>query len=179
MIKVDNSPEKRIFVLKKYKDNPTFIELKKEIIEHIKNKEYNKLEALNTLSYSKHISIFIFYNAIQSKINAISNNTIKNQLLQMNWFKVLVGSIEEIREIIKENYYILANVKPQIKGFTQYQNIFEDLYKNQLSGKEELKREFFNIFEDINVCPYCNRNFINPIYKENNIVNIRILFTSW
>lgn len=25
------------------------------------------------------------------------------------------------------------------------------------------------MFEDINVCPYCNRNFINPIYKEHNL----------
>ena len=29
-----------------------------------------------------------------------------------------------------------------------------------------MKKQFFNLFEDLNVCPYCNRNFVNPIYKE-------------
>ena len=35
--------------------------------------------------------------------------------------------------------------------------------------KSSFKRPFFDLFENINVCPYCNRNFVNPIYKENSV----------
>ncbi|MBL1243376.1 MAG: hypothetical protein COA39_003095 [Sulfurimonas sp.] len=49
-------------------------------------------------------------------------------------------------------------------NFKKYQKKFEDLYKNELSSSS-FKKSFFNIFTDVNACPYCNRNFINPIYK--------------
>jgi hypothetical protein len=87
----------------------------------------------------------------------------------LNWFKVLIGSFEEIKELIQDNEFILSQRNPELPDFKQYKDIFEKLYKDQLSGKDELKKQFFNLFEDMNVCPYCNRNFVNPIYKENSL----------
>jgi len=50
-------------------------------------------------------------------------------------------------------------------GYDIYKEIFEKLYATQLSNNDKFKRAFFKMFDSINVCPYCNRNFINPIYK--------------
>lgn len=167
MIKVDNSAEKRIFYLKKYKDEPEFEKLKTDIVNIIKKKEYKRLITLENKKYSNQFSVFIFYKAIKKSINQIGNLTIRRKLQQLDWFKVLVGDILEIRELIKNNNKILVNSK--LHNFSNYKDIFEKLYKNQLSEKDELKKEFFNLFEDINVCPYCNRNFINPIYKNSSL----------
>ena len=167
MIKIDNSAKKRIFYLKEYKDESEFEELKTDILDVIKKKEYKKLITLENKKYSNQFSVFIFYKAIKKSINQIGNLTIRRKLQQLDWFKVLVGDILEIRELLKKNKKILSNL--QQPNFIDYKNIFEKLYKDQLSGKDELKKEFFNLFEDINVCPYCNRNFINPIYKNTNL----------
>lgn len=164
MIKVDNSPEKRIFHLQEYSHKIKFKELKQKIIEFITKKQYTKLIILNGEEYSDQFSLYIFYNAIQAKLDLISNSHIKRKLKSLNWFRILVGDIFEIREEIKKNKTILAN--KSLPDFSNYQTIFENLYNSQLSGKAHLKKEFFNIFENINVCPYCNRNFINPIYKD-------------
>ena len=43
MIKVDNCAEKRIFYLKEHADKKEFKQLKTNIINTIKNKEYKKL----------------------------------------------------------------------------------------------------------------------------------------
>ncbi|MCW8838645.1 MAG: hypothetical protein OQK11_08090, partial [Thiovulaceae bacterium] len=135
----------------------------------IEDEDYVKLNSLIGKDYTDQFSVFIFYKEIQKKINKILNPTIKKQLLGLEWFKVLVGSIHDIREIIKDNYYILSKLSPKVRDFEQYKKSFEDLYTNQLSSNDKLKREFFNIFTDVNVCPYCNRNFINPIYKEESL----------
>lgn len=167
MIKVDNSAEKRIFYLKKYKDEPEFEKLKTDIVNIIKKKEYKRLITLESKKYSNQFSVFIFYKAIKKSINQIGNLTIRRKLQQLDLFKVLVGDILEIRELIKNNNKILVNSK--LHNFSNYKDIFEKLYKNQLSEKDEFKKDFFNLFEDINVCPYCNRNFINPIYKNSSL----------
>lgn len=168
MINVDNSAEKRVFYLKEKENDIDFIQLRNEIIENIKNKNYSNLDTLKNKKYSNQFSVFIFYKKIQSEILGITNPIIKTQLQSLDWFKVLVGSYEEIKELIGDKEYILGQ-RFLLTDFKQYKDIFEKLYKDQLSGKEELKKQFFNLFEDMNVCPYCNRNFINPIYKENNI----------
>lgn len=169
MISVDNSAEKRVFHLTKYEKKADFIQLKNEIIENIRNKNYSNLDTLKDNKYAKQFSVFIFYEKIQNEISKITNLIIKTQLESLDWFKVLVGSFEEIKELIKKNEYILSQRNPELADFKQYKDIFEDLYEKQLSGKEKLKKQFFNLFENINVCPYCNRNFINPIYKENSV----------
>ncbi len=167
MISVDNSAEKRVFHLKKYENEQEFKKIKIEILNIIRKKDYKKLIGLERNKYSNQFSVFIFYKAIKKSINLIKNLTIKRRLQQIDWFKVLVGDILEIRELIKKEKKIL--VKSNIPDFSNYKDIFEKLYKEQLSGKEELNKQFFNLFEDMNVCPYCNRNFVNPIYKENSV----------
>lgn len=170
MISVENSPEKRVFHLLGKENEPDFIKFKNEIIESIKNKNYSNLDTLKDNKFAKQFSVFIFYKKIQIEISKITNPIIRTQLESLDWFKVLVGSFEEIRELINDNENILAQRNPELIDFKQYKDIFENLYKDQLSGKEKLKKQFFNLFENINVCPYCNRNFVNPIYKENSVV---------
>ncbi len=169
MIKVDNIAEKRVFHLRENESEPDFIKFKNEIIESIKNKNYSNFDTLKDNEYAKQFSVFIFHKKIQNEVSKITNPIIKTQLQNLNWFKVLVGSVEEIKELIRDNEYVLAQRNPELLDFKQYKDIFENLYKEQLSGNEKLKKQFFNLFEDMNVCPYCNRNFVNPIYKEHSL----------
>ena len=138
-----------------------------QVAHIIKSRKYKKLITLESHKYSNQFSVFIFYRTIIKNINKVINLTIKRKLQQLDWFKVLAGDIIEIRELIKNNNKILVN--STLHNFSNYKDVFEKLYKDQLSGKEELKKQFFNLFEDMNVCPYCNRNFINPIYKEHSV----------
>ena len=169
MISVDNNAEKRVFHLTKYEKKADFIQFKNEIIESIKNKNHSNLTILSTNPYSKQFSVFIFYKKIQIEISKITNSIIRTRLESLDWFKVLVGSFEEIKELIQKNEYILSQRNSGLVNFKEYKEIFEKLYKDQLSGNDKLKKQFFNLFENLNVCPYCNRNFINPIYKENSV----------
>ena len=168
MIRIENSAEKRVFHLTEKENEPDFISYKKEIIKAIYHKNYRKLDILKLNLYNDQFSVFIFYEKIQNEISKITNSIIRTQLESLDWFKVLVGSFEEIKELIRDNEYILSR-RYILTDFEQYKDIFENLYKNQLSGNEKLKKQFFNLFENINVCPYCNRNFINPIYKEHSL----------
>lgn len=169
MISVENSPEKRVFHLRENENEPDFIKFKNEIIESIKNKNYSNFDTLKDNKYAKQFSVFIFHKKIKSEILKIANPIIRIQLESLDWFKVIVGGFEEIKELIQKNEYILAQRNPELADFKQYKDIFEDLYEKQLSGNEKLKKQFFNLFENMNVCPYCNRNFINPIYKKNSV----------
>lgn len=162
MISVDNSAEKRVFHLTKYEKKADFIQLKNEIIKNIEDKNYFNLAKLIKRRYSNQFSLFIFYKKIQKEIKKIRNVRVRKKLRKLNWYKILVGNITEIRQIISSNKSLLFERE-------HYKDIFEDLYEKQLSGKEKLKKQFFNLFENINVCPYCNRNFINPIYKEHSL----------
>ena len=162
MISVDNSAEKRVFHLTKYEKKANFIQLKNEIIKNIEDKNYFNLAKLIKRRYSNQFSLFIFYKKIQKEIKKIRNVRVRKKLRKLNWYKILVGNITEIRQIISSNKSLLFERE-------HYKYIFENLYKNELSGKDELKKQFFNLFEDLNVCPYCNRNFVNPIYKENSV----------
>ena len=162
MISVNNSAEKRVFHLTKYEKKANFIQLKNEIIKNIEDKNYFNLAKLIKRRYSNQFSLFIFYKKIQKEIKKIRNVRVRKKLRKLNWYKILVGNITEIRQIISSNKSLLFERE-------HYKDIFEDLYKNQLSGNEKLKKQFFNLFENINVCPYCNRNFINPIYKKHSL----------
>lgn len=168
MIKVKNCAEYRIFYLKKSQNINEFQALKTQIIDIIKRKNYKQLTSFQNSRYADQFSVFIFYKAIQVKLNSILEPSIKSALQQLDWFKVLVGDIDDLRQLIGVNYSILANLNPKLKDFEQYKETFENLYEDQLSNKDALKKEFFNLFKDVNVCPYCNRNFINPIYKNVN-----------
>ena len=162
MISVHNNAEKRVFHLTKYEKKANFIQLKNEIIKNIEDKNYFNLAKLIKRRYSSQFSLFIFYKKIQKEIKKIRNVRVRKKLRKLYWYKILVGNITEIRQIISSNKSLLFERE-------HYKYIFENLYKNELSGKDELKKQFFNLFEDLNVCPYCNRNFVNPIYKENSV----------
>lgn len=170
MIKVDNNAEKRVFHLLGKENEPDFIKLKNEIIEIIRNENYSNLTTLSTKTYANQFSVFVFYEKIQSEISKITNPIIKTKLESLDWFKVLVGSFEEIKELIQDNEFILAQRNPELAEFKEYKEIFKNLYEKNLSNiKATFKKPFFELFEDLNVCPYCNRNFINPIYKNHSV----------
>ena len=169
MIKVDNSFKKRVFYYTTHQNEEGFKRIKEQIFKIIEDENYTELETLIGKKYTDEFSVFIFYKAILEKISKIHNPIIKKQLLELDWFRVLVGSIQDLRKIIKDNYCILSKIYPLPKDFEEYKKTFEDLYKNQLSNNDKLKTKFFSIFTNINVCPYCNRNFINPIYKEESL----------
>lgn len=163
MISVNNSAEKRVFHLTKYEKKADFIQLKNEIIKNIEDKNYFNLAKLIKRKYSSQFSLFVFYKKIQKEIKKIRNVRVRKKLRKLNWYKILVGNIAEIRQIISSNKSLLFERE-------HYKNIFEDLYEKNLSNvKAPFKKPFFSLFEDLNVCPYCNRNFINPIYKEHSV----------
>ena len=168
MISVNNSAEKRVFNLREKENETDFISYKKEIIKAIYHKNYRKLNILKHNSYNAQFSVFIFHDKIINNINSMPNSNLKTKLLELNWYEVLIGSIEDIRKLIRDNKFLIINTlyKETNTHFKDYKKKFENLYNNELSGKDELKKQFFNLFEDLNVCPYCNRNFVNPIYKE-------------
>ncbi|MCT7560790.1 hypothetical protein ACN2C0_00345 [Aliarcobacter butzleri] len=168
MISVDNNAEKRVFHLTEKENETDFISYKKEIIKAIYHKNYRKLNILKHNSYNAQFSVFIFHDKIINNINSMLNSNLKTKLLELNWYEVLIGSIEDIRKLIRDNKFLIINTlyKETNTHFKDYKKNFENLYNNELSGKDELKKQFFNLFEDLNVCPYCNRNFVNPIYKE-------------
>ena len=67
MISINNSAEKRVFHLTKYEKEADFIQLKNEIIESIKNKNYSNLTILSKKTYAKQFSVFIFFNNSSAK----------------------------------------------------------------------------------------------------------------
>lgn len=171
MISVENIAEKRIFHLKRFEDNIDFNIYKNELIKAIYHLNHRKLNALKKNPYNTEFSVFIFYDKIQEKIQGMSNSYLKTKLLGLDWYKILIGDIRDIRKLIKDNNLLVINTiyKKNNLKFKEYKDIFENLYEDQLSSKEELKKQFFNLFKDLNVCPYCNRNFINPIYKNHSL----------
>lgn len=170
MIKVDNSAEKRFFYLKENENEKEFIELKKNISKCIELKDYQRLDEYKENRYSLEFSVFYFYDKIEVGLSEIENTIIQNQLLSLDWYNILCGDISEIREIIEENKDILSKLNPDSNSFSQYKDIFTKLYELNLSNTSaKFKKPFFELFDDLDVCPYCNRNFINPIYKEKKI----------
>ena len=106
MISVKNSAEKRVFHLRENENEPDFIKLKNEIIEIIRNENYSNLAILSKETYANQFSVFIFHEKIKSEISKITNSIIRTRLESLDWFKVLVGSFEEIKELIQKNEYI-------------------------------------------------------------------------
>ena len=178
MIKVDNSHEKRVFGSSNNKDVQALIirvenklqEIEKQAVEE---RYYEDLSSLELEQSSNQVSVFIFKKkitlAIESLLLTVDNILFKEELiaLKKNIYKLLVGDFKTIKYYINE---LIKNgsllVKGTDKNYQKYQQLFEQLYKDELSSKQALKKSFFDLFKDVNVCPYCNRNYINPIYKE-------------
>lgn len=185
MIKVDNSAKKRVFC---DSDKEEVLKLKQKVIYKIEEiekttKDYNDLSIYELEVYSDNISVFKFKKLIDKQItNLLSSKLSKDfkqelQILKDELYLILVADIDTIKHYLKSkiasNSLLIHQRDKKLKSsdFNSYQTIFEILYNQNLSTiNSSFKRPFFELFKDINVCPYCNRNFINPIYKEHSLV---------
>jgi len=182
MISVENSYDKRILINSK---NGKAICLKEKVEKIIKEVEedgtfdYNQLYNLRREPYSKNLSVFAYREMILIEISKLKATTITKSLakdlddIEKHIFLILIGRFDKMKEYVikkRKSDLIFTGEKGERKpkNFTVYKEIFEKLYKDKLSG-HSFKVSFFDLFEEINVCPYCNRNFINPIYKSSKI----------
>lgn len=189
MVKVDNSAKRRIFTESKTQDA---VSLKVKIEQAIENLEvngtYNYDEVLGKFENEKdsnQLSVFKFKNAIESKIDELLqpqqklSEPFKQELreLKKSLYLILTGNISQIRlfiETLRQNKSLLIHFycdevnHPKSNDYKKFQEAFENLYKKELSNNS-IKKSFFEMFKDINVYPYCNRNFINPIYKKTKV----------
>lgn len=192
MIKVTNSSKKRIFLEVTNEKN---INMKNKVENYLSTIEYNieqssivsvgliaeEYNKLNTLEQeilnNNDISLFKYKNAIDQALKElelqISDNVFQKELekLKKYLFLLLIGKFEYIKLFIKnldDNKSLLIKYYNNLsteKDFKVFKKSFEKLYQNELSEKTDLKKSFFKML-NLNVCPYCNRNFINPIYKK-------------
>lgn len=185
MVKVDNSPRKRIFTTVDIK-LPTNIRVKSLVDSVIKKIEEIEVNAnIETRNYDilkefeedakfddirEKISVFKYKVLIENSIdNLIAKKIFIKDLksLKKDIFLLLTSDIETIRFYIQNLKNKNSNLlNKQHTNFKKYQDEFENLYSTHLSGNSSLKRNFFKLFSDVNACPYCNRNFVNPIYKK-------------
>ncbi len=180
MIKVDNSYKTRLFTntsSDKIEDLKTRVANKILEIEE-DSQDYNELAIFESESVKGNISVFKYKTKIEESIDnlllEIEDESFKRGLrnLKLNLFKILIGDFKTMKNylsILDNNNSKLIHQDDSIiksEDFNKYQKCFEDLYKSQLSGSKKFKQSFFKVFVNMNVCPYCNRNFINPIYKE-------------
>ncbi|WP_162984530.1 hypothetical protein [Poseidonibacter antarcticus] len=184
MIKVDNSAEKRVFSNSDKKD---VLILKQKIIKKIEEiekttKNYDDLSFYENENFSDNISVLKFKKLIDKEINNLLRSKLtssfKNELrvLKKDLYLLLIADINTIKNYLKvkidSNSLLIWKEDKKLKSsdFKKYQKKFENLYQKNLSQvSSSFKKPFFTLFENMNVCPYCNRNFINPIYKENSV----------
>jgi hypothetical protein len=182
MVNVNNSYKRRIFI-NHFTDE--VLSLKKNVENKIKEIEeqgndYNLLNEYEDDQNAKHLSIYKYKESITIKIDEIIENNNLNENLEneLNSIKehiylILIGSFDNMKNFLtsKINTQLVHRTdNDKTEDFKKYQKLFEDLYKNELSTSS-FKKSFFDIFHDVNVCPYCNRNFINPIYKTERLGN--------
>ncbi len=184
MISVDNNAEKRVFCNSEKKD---VLDLKEKVIKKIEEietttKNYNDLVVFETEKYIDNISVFKFKKLIDKQITNLLKSkltdTFKDELrvLKNDLYLLLIADIDTIKNYLKSKVSSTSlliqqgDKKLKSSDFKKYQKKFEDLYEKNLSKvNAPFKKPFFELFEDLNVCPYCNRNFINPIYKEHSL----------
>ena len=181
MVNVDNSYQRRIFV-NKFTDE--VLDLKRKVEDKIKeieeaDSDYSKLnefeEDNSFTDILENISVFKYKKAIETQIDALDENEdiddelkTKLQEIKENLYLILIGSFSSMKNYLNENIGTLLvhrTEEEKTASFKKYQEVFEKLYSSELSSSS-FKKSFFEVFEDINACPYCNRNFINPIYKD-------------
>lgn len=176
MINVDNSYKKRIFVNKFTKE---VLDLKERVENRIKEIEesdfnYSLLNAFELDINKNHISVFRYKEVIVEKIEELKLNItdinfrIKLDDIKNNIYLILVGDFSKMKFFLDNNINTLLvhrTENDKTNDFKEYQKVFEDLYKSELSSSS-FKKSFFNLFDEVNACPYCNRNYINPIHKK-------------
>jgi hypothetical protein len=181
MIKVDNSAKKRVFCDSNKKEVLDLIQKVINKIEEIEKttKNYNDLSTFEGEMYSNNISIFKFKKLIDKQITNLLRSKLSEdfkkelRILKNELYLILVADIDTIKNYLESKIASssllihLGDKKLKSSDFKKYQKKFEILYGKNLSNiRSSFKRPFFDLFGDTNVCPYCNRNFINPIYKE-------------
>jgi hypothetical protein len=184
MIRVDNSHKTRLFTNTfSNKIDDLKIRVANKILEIEEgSRDYNELAMFDSESCLGNISVFLYKKKIDEAIEILLNDNdiakefkVELRSLKDNLFKILIGDFETIKaylgELVNSNSKLIHRdiAVDKSEDFKKYQKRFEDLYKSQLSGNEKFKKSFFEIFENMNVCPYCNRNFINPIYKDEKV----------
>ena len=177
MIKVDNSYKKRLFI-NKFIDE--ILDLEKEVenkIKEIEENDYNyeELSSFESNTNAEHISVFKYKKEVCREINNLLRNprideNLKIELrdVKTNIYLILIGNFSKLKTFLDtkiDTPLVHRTNNQKTDSFKKYKKKFEDLYKNQLSSSS-FKKSFFDIFKEVNTCPYCNRNFINPIYKE-------------
>lgn len=184
MIKVDNSARKRVFCNSDKKKVLDFLQKVINKIEEIEKttKDYNDLSIYELEIYSDNISVFKFKKLIDKQITNLLRSKLSDDFkeelraLKKELYLILVADIDTIKNFLKNkislNSLLIHQGDKKLKSndFKIYKKKFETLYSENLSNiKSSFKRPFFDLFEDTNVCSYCNRNFINPIYKEHSL----------
>lgn len=184
MISVDNSAEKRVFCNSDKKD---VLDLKEKVIRKIEEieittKNYSDLVIFEKEKFSDNISVFKFKKLIDKQItNLLKSKLAPNfkdelRVLKNDLYLLLIADIDTIKNYLQNKVSSTSllihqgDKKLKSSDFKKYQKKFEDLYEKNLSNvKAPFKKQFFSLFEDMNVCPYCNRNFVNPIYKKHSL----------
>ncbi|MCD4757293.1 MAG: hypothetical protein K8R39_03420 [Arcobacteraceae bacterium] len=182
MIRVDNSAEKRIFASL---NNSSINNLKKEVIEKLEDiesssvRDYNDLSVFESYTNADSISIFKFKKLICKEITNLLRSKIDDNFkaelrtLRDDIYLILSADFGTMKNYLKDkvdsNSLLIyqENKKLRSSDYKKYHKKFETLYSKYLSNvKSDFKKPFFELFNDVNVCPYCNRNFINPIHKD-------------
>ena len=172
MIRVNNNVEKRVFSNSNKKD---VLNLKQKVIEIERTtKNYNDLAIFETEEYSDNISVFKFKKLIDKQITNLLKSklahTFKDELrvLKNELYLLLIADIYTIKNYLRNKIALTSllihqgDKKLKSSDFKKYQKKFEDLYEKNLSKvNASFNKPFFKLFEDINVCPYCNRNLIS------------------
>ena len=186
MISVDNSPKTRILssVDIKLNENIKTKELFDKVIKKIEEIEKNSVEIRNYNLIDNILSEDIEYKNVKEQLSIFKYKTlIEKTIKTLIVKKIFIRELKELRnniylllvsDIATLKYYIskIKRSHPKLiytkhRKFKNYKDSFEKLYTSHLSNiGSEFKEPFFNLFKDINVCPYCNRNFINPINKK-------------
>lgn len=177
MVNVDNSYKRRIFI---NKSTDEVLVLKEKVENKIKeieesNNDYSSLNEFENEDNANFISIYKYKESIITKIDKLidDNNLgqdLENELnnIKDNIYLILVGSFKNMKSFLNskiDTQLVHRKDEEKTDDFKKYQIIFENLYKSELSSSS-FKKLFFDVFDNVNVCPYCNRNFINPIYKK-------------
>lgn len=184
MIHVSN--DKRVFIKYPYINDSEYKKVLVIIHTTIKQIELNKLEYkdLDDLKINekmkKNISIYYYSNLIKKTIDNLIKEKIKDKSfikeledIKKNIYLLLIGDFQTIKKFIEDKINsktksLLINTTcdkiHKRSNYYKYSKAFSLLYEKTLSGKIDFKMGFFHLFKDISVCPYCNRNFINPIY---------------
>jgi len=157
-----------------------------ELQSDIDKRDYNQLCIFGKRDNAETISLFYYQKEIESALKKLKQELKENysqereyktfiealEFLENDICKLLVGDFKTIKNYIqKDNISVLIyrdNPKDAPILYKKYKEVFEELYNRYLSGDKKIKRSFFELFDNMNVCPYCNRNYINPIYKDSN-----------